>query len=238
MNTNLKIRMFSKQNIVFVLFASIMMLGCNSKAQEKTKTANTPSFAVSTENNNILYAGMPNPVTVTASVAPEKVRIFWGGAMATVLGGGRYEVSVPTSFVGKTIDVTLFAETEEDKNQKLGTVSFHVKSVSEPNVRIGLNITGGSQSKEVLLKNPFIAAIVSPDFNYGLRWEVLSYKVTFIINGDEKAPIMVNGARFSELVLNKIQNAPSGTIIEFSEIKIQSTAGIRNILNPIVVRIQ
>jgi len=79
---------------------------------------------------------------------------------------------------------------------------------------------------------------VSPDFNYGLRWEVLSYKVTFIRNGTEEPPIAVQGPRFSEDVLNKIQNAPSGTIIEFSEIKIQSTAGIRNILNPIVVRIK
>ena len=132
MNTNLKIRMFSKQNIVFVLFAFTMLFGCNSKAQKETKTANTPSFAVSTENNNILYAGIPNIVTVATSVPPEKLRIFWGGAMATDLGNRRYEVSVPSSFVGKTIDFTLFAETEESKNQKLGTVSFHVKSVSEP----------------------------------------------------------------------------------------------------------
>jgi len=238
MNTNLKTHKCNKKSKIFILFGFMSMFSFSLIAQDVIETANKSCFTISADRMNILYAGIPNPVTVAASFAPEKLRFSWGGATAKALGNGRYDIFVPDSFVGKEITFALAAETEGGKTQKLGSTTFRVKSLPEPSVHIGLNITEGRQSKEVLLKNPFITAIVSPDFNYGLRWEVLSYKVIFIINGDEEAPISVSGARFSELVLNKIKDAPSGTIIEFFEIKIQSIAGMRNITKTFVIRIE
>ena len=239
MNTNLKIHKCNEKSKIFILFAFIMLLGCNLVAQEDSKTETKSCFTISSDKMNVLYTGIPNLVSVVAtSVPPEKLHISWGGATATAVGGCRYEVFIPDSFAGRAIDFTLSAETKRGKIQKLGSITFRVKSLPEVSVFIGAYITGGRQSKEVLLENPLITARYSPDFNYHLRWEVLSYKVTFIINGDEEAPIMVSGARFSELVLNKIKDAPSGTIIEFSDIRIQSIAGMRDIQKMIVVRIQ
>ena len=238
MDTNLKAYTCNEKSKVFILFGFMLMFGVNLIAQDVIKTANKPCFAVSADKMNVLYAGIPNPVTVAASVSPEKLLISWGGATATELGNRRYDVMVPDSFVGKTILFLFSAEIEEGKIQSIGAAYFRVKPIPEPDVYVGADITGGYQSKERLLANPLIVARMSPDFNFDLRWEVVSYKVIFIINGDEEAPIMVNGARFSELVLNKIKDAPSGTMIEFSEIKIQSTAGMRNITKTFVVRIR
>ena len=61
----------------------------------------------------------------------------------------------------------------------------------------------------------------------------------FIIkNGVEDAPITVNGAAFSDQVKSKIQSASSGTIVEFSEIRIQSIAGNRSIPRTLTIRIR
>jgi len=184
---------------------------------------------------NVFYVGIPNPVSIAAPVAPEKLKINWGGATATSLGGGRYDVSVPNTLR----DVTIIVSADVgSKTQEMGRTSFRVKTVPEPTVFIGANILGGRQPKEVLLANPLITARMSPDFNYELRWQILSYRVTFVRSGVEDPPISVTGAQFPEQVKQRIQSAPSGTNVEFTEIRISSIAGTRNITTPLIVRIR
>jgi hypothetical protein len=109
------------------------------------------------------------------------------------------------------------------------------ESVSEPTIFIG-DGTGGKKTKEALLANPFV---IAKDFKYDeIEWSVLSYKVTFVVNGREEAPITVNGAEFNDQVKSRIQSASSGTIIEFSDIKIQSIAGKCLCVKVFSVRIQ
>ena len=237
MNTNPKIRVFKKQNAVFILLGFTMLFGCNLTAQDVVKAPDKPYFTISVGRMNILYVGIPNPVTIATSAAYKKLHISWGGATATELENGRYNVFVPDSLVNKTITITLSVETKKGKIQNLGSMTFRVKPIPEPIVCLGANIDGGRYPKVALLANPLITARVHPDFNFTLQWRVLSYDVTFIINGIVEPPITVQGPRFNEQVLNKIQEAPSGTVIEFSDIKIQSIAGMRDVQKLIVVRI-
>jgi gliding motility-associated protein GldM len=205
---------------------------------KSTYTVTKPTAAVAAEKMNVFYAGMPNPVAIAAPVVPEKLRISWGGANGASLGGGKYNVEVPASFVGKEIEINVSAEVEKGRTQSLGSTKFRVKSVPEPNVFVGGNISAGKQPKDAILANPFISAKMGADFNYELPWKVVSYKVTFVKNGIEAAPITVNGAGFNDQVKSSIQSSSSGMIIEFSEIKISSLAGTRNIQKPIVIRVR
>ena len=203
----------------------------------ETYTVTKPTAAVAAEKMNVFYAGIPNPVTISAPVAAEKLRINWGGASATSLGGGRYDVSVPQSMSGKTITITISADMGGGKSQAMGKTDFRVKPVPEPTATIGAGITSGRQAKDVLLTNPLIVAQMSKDFNYELRWTVVSYKVTFVRNNVEEAPIQVRGPRFPDNVVSKIRSASSGTQMEISDIKVQSIAGART-LKTILVRIK
>ncbi len=201
-------------------------------------TVTKPSAAVAAEKMNVFYANIGNPVSIAAPVAPEKLRINWGGASATSQGGGKYIVNVPTSLSGKEITVTVSAEIGGGKTQNMGSTKFRVKTVPEPSLFIGGNISGGKQPKDAILANPMVTAKMSPDFNFELRWSVLSYKVTFVKGGVEDAPITVSGGRFTEQVISKIRSASSGTIVEFTDIKIKSEAGNRAIQRPLSVRIK
>ena len=200
-------------------------------------TVTKPTAAVAAEKMNVFYAGIPNPVTISAPVAAEKLRINWGGCSATSLGGGRYDVTVPQNMAGKTVNVTVSADMGGGKTQSMGHTEFRIKPVPEPTASIGSNITSGRQPKDLLLANPLIVARMSPDFNYELRWNVVSYKVTFVKNNVEEAPITVKGGRFPDNVVSKIRSASSGTQMEISEIKVQSIAGART-LKTILVRIK
>jgi gliding motility-associated protein GldM len=196
-----------------------------------------PAAAIAAEKMNVFYAGIPNPVTIAAPVAHEKLRISWGGGTANSLGGGRYDVNVPAALVGREVTVSVSADMD-GKTQNMGSATFRVKAVPEPTISLGASIVGGKQPKEAILANPLIVARMSPDFNYELRWSVLSYKVTFVKNGVEDPPITVNGPQFTDQIKNRINTAGSGTIIEINEVKIQSIAGTRNIQKTMSVRIR
>ncbi len=200
-------------------------------------TVTKPTAAVAAEKMNVFYAGIPNPVTISAPVASEKLRINWGGCTATSLGGGRYDVTVPQSLSGRSVNITISADMGGGKSQSMGSTEFRVKPVPEPSASIGPNITSGRQPKDLLLANPLVVARMSQDFNYELRWNVVSYKVTFVKNNVEEAPILVHGGRFPDNVVSKIRSASSGTQMEISDIKVQSIAGART-LKTILIRIK
>jgi gliding motility-associated protein GldM len=220
----------------------IKLIGPDGKDQyhnfHSSYTVTKPSAAVAAEKMNVFYAGIPNPVSIAAPVAPEKLRISWGGATASSLGGGRYDVTIPSTLAGKEITVSVAADMGSGKTQNMGQTTFRVKSVPEPTVFLGANILGGRQPKEIILANPLVTARMSPDFNYELRWSILSYKMTFVVNGVEEPSVNITGPHFSDQVKSRIRSAAVGTLIEITDVKIQSIAGTRNIQKVLSIRVR
>jgi gliding motility-associated protein GldM len=220
----------------------IKLVGPDGKDQfhnfHSSYTVTRPSAAVAAEKMNVFYAGIPNPVSIAAPVAPEQLRISWGGATASPLGGGRYDVNVPTTLAGKEITISVSADMGGGKAQNMGQTTFRVKSVPEPTVFLGANILAGRQAKEIILANPLVTARMSPDFNYELRWSILSYKITFVVNGVEDPPVNVTGPQFPDQVKSRIRSASSGTLMEISDVRIQSIAGTRNVQKVLPIRIR
>jgi len=193
-----------------------------------------PSATAAAEKMNVLYAGLENPVSVSASVSAEKVSIHVSdGASQSKTGPGKYNVTVPENLIGKTITITINADIG-GKQQTMGSNTFRIKRVPDPEPVLGGKFKGGKISKNELLANPFVFAKMGDDFAYDLRWTVNSYNVTFIIKGIEDAPIQSNNNQFSEAIKSKINSCSPGTVIYFSDIKISCVAGNRT-LNPITV---
>ncbi|MCQ2271210.1 MAG: gliding motility protein GldM [Bacteroidales bacterium] len=195
-----------------------------------------PSATISADKMNVLYAGIANPISVSAPVAPDQLSVSFPGCNATRAEAGKFNVSVPTSLIGKTVDATVSANMG-GKTQAMGTTKFRVKRVPDPRSTIGANIKGGKRSKTELTANPFIRAAMGDDFAYDLKWTINSYQVIFNSKGYEDSPLTCTGAQFSEAVKSKIQKSTSGTTIIFTNIKASCEAGQRT-LDEIVVRIK
>ena len=109
---------------------------------------------------------------------------------------------------------------------------------SEPTIYVGNKILGGKIDKDTILAYPFFNATS----NDGTEWNVVSYRLTIVrqIGGNsvEDKPIAVSGAEFTEQIKSLIQTAPSGTNLEFSEIRVQGVLGTRTIATPLMVRIK
>jgi len=195
-----------------------------------------PTATIAAEKMNVLYAAIPNPVSVSAPVPPERMRVSFPGCSAKSTGGGKYDVTVPESMVGKSITISVSADMG-GKTQALGGTEFRVKRVPDPTSYIGGNIYGGKRSKQEILANPFLSARMGDDFAYDLRWTIASYRVTFVTRGVEDPPIAVAGGNFSEAIKSKINNAGSNTIVQFTDIRATSIAGQRT-LRDLMVRIR
>ncbi|MBP5711216.1 MAG: gliding motility protein GldM [Bacteroidales bacterium] len=193
-----------------------------------------PSATVAAEKMNVFYAAIPNPISVSAPVP--KVSVSIPGCQLKGTGDGKYDVTVPESMVGKTVKVTVNADMG-GKSQALGGSEFRVKRVPDPTSYIGGNIYGGKRSKQELMANPFLSARMSDDFAYDLKWKIVSYRVTFVVRGNEDPPIACSGGAFSEAVKSKINSASANTIVQFTDIRAESIAGKRT-LRDLMVRIK
>jgi len=216
----------------------IRMIGPDGLPQDHNFTDKymvmAPSATAAADKMNVLYAGIDNPVSVSASVSAEKTSISLTGGTYTKTGPGKYDINIPENLIGRTVTINISADMD-GKQLNMGSNIFRVKRVPDPEAVIGANIKSGAKiPKTELLANPFIFANMGADFVYDLRWTVNSYQVTFIIRGIEDAPIICNNRQFSDAIKNKINSSSPGTAILFSDIKASCVVGTRT-LNTITV---
>ncbi len=183
----------------------------------------------------VLYAGIPNPVSVSGPVAADKLSVSMPGCMTSSTGAGNFTVSVPESMVGRLVEATVSARVGE--SVKTGTTTFRVKRVPDPRAVLGANIRGGKRSKNEILANPTLRATMGDDFAYDLKWSITSFNVTIVAKGMEEPAIACQGSALNDKVKMAIQNASSNTEVYFTDIKATSAAGTR-VLDEFSVRIK
>ena len=191
-------------------------------------TVLTPSATIAADKMNVLYAGIANPVSVSGPVSPDKLSVSFPGCSASSQGGGKFNVSVPASLIGKTVTATVAAKVGES-SKTMGSTTFRVKRVPDPRAVLGANIRGGKRPKAEILANPVIRATMGDDFVYDLKWSVNSYRVILVVKGMEEPAIVCQGGALSEKAKAAIQKASSNTVIYFSDIKVSSEAGSRTL---------
>jgi len=184
----------------------------------------------------VLYAGIANPVSVSGPVSPDKLSISFPGCNVTSTGGGRFNVTVPASLIGKTVTATVAAKVG-GSTKTMGSTTFRVKKVPDPRGVLGAGIRGGKRSKAELLANPMIRATMGDDFVYDLKWNVNSYRVVIVNKGLEEPAIVCQGGMLSDKAKDAIQKASSNATIFFNDIKVSSEAGTRT-LDEFCVRIR
>lgn len=195
-----------------------------------------PTATVAAEKMNVFYAGIDNPVSVNAPCPPDKIHLQMSAGTATKIEAGKFNISVPASMQGKDVSVNITAEIG-GKTTSFGATTFRVKKVPDPEAKVGGRIRGGKVSKSELTVNPFLTAKMDESFAYDLKWNIKSFRVTFVIKGVEDPPIACQGGKFSESVISKIKKAGVGTAIYITDIRASSPAGERN-LNDISIRIR
>lgn len=136
------------------------------------------SVSVSADKMNVLYAGVPNPITIAAAGVPmESVSAsITAPCSLRAEGKGKYSVSVPASAIGKDVNVNVSAKID-NQEKNLGATVFRVKRIPDPVARVA-GKTGGVMGSAVFRAQLGVTA-EPEDFVFEARFQVTGFTMGF-----------------------------------------------------------
>lgn len=189
-----------------------------------------PSATVSPDKMNVIYAGIPNPFSVSAAGFPlESVHASISGGSISG-SNGKYTVNVDGGQVGKTLNINVSA-TNGGKTLNLGSQQFRVKGLPTPRAYVK-GKSGGNVPLEWLEGAGGIETQLE-DFVFDVKFRVIRFSATFINPKADAVTIPCNGGGFNGQIkgaLNSIK--PNATVI-FKDIVCEGPDGRQKVLDGI-----
>ncbi|TCC93284.1 gliding motility protein GldM [Pedobacter frigiditerrae] len=186
-----------------------------------------PSATVSSTNLNVIYAGIPNPFSVSApgfSLESIKASIS-GGSMSG--GAGKFIVNVPGSMVGQQVTINV-SGTVDGKSLGLGSNAFRVKPIPNPMARIS-GKTGGIISGSRVPSETINATI--DNFEFDVKVRVTKFTLVIIKPRQEPQTIYCTGDTFSGAAKAAMANLPFNSRIIIDNVQAQMPDGRTPTLN-------
>lgn len=192
---------------------------------------------IASDNLNIIYAGIPNPFSVSVPGFPaDKVNASVSDGSFSKTGAGKYEANMPSSMVGKKVSINV-AVTMDQGSRQIGTQEYIVKRIPDPVAQIN-GITEGDIPVTTLKVSPGIGAVLRDFYFQGVKFDVTSFECMFIPRRQDAKIEQNSGARWNGKVADFIQNAKPGDQIIFRKIKAIGPDKTVRPLNPIPLQIK
>lgn len=188
---------------------------------EQKFTVAPPSVAVSADYMNVVYAGIENPVTISAAgVASQNLRVSIDKGTITSAGGsGKFIIKA--SEPGK-VTVTV-SSTEGGVTKKQGQVTFRVKMLPKPSVKVsGKGGADNKVTKTICGQMNYVTAMPE-NFDLTIPYKVLEWEMLLKIGGQ---PLLFtgNGASLTTEAKNALKRVTPGSTI-YMDVKAQSPDG-------------
>lgn len=195
----------------------------NLKSVDKTieYMVGQSTASIALDKMNVLYIGVDNPITVSASGAGDdrvSLSITGGGGPAPIKqGNGKYIVRVNSVTDDCWINVNVDGKSGS-RNQ------FRVRTVPEAQAYVGGQPSGTQVNAGAFKAQPGVAAGIK-NFPFQLNYEVVSYTFTCDTD-DDIVSIPVTGALFQGAVKRAIdQNVKPGRMVTIENIKVRNPDG-------------
>jgi gliding motility-associated protein GldM len=198
---------------------------------EQTYQVAKPSATVSPDKMNVIYAGIPNPFSVSAAgFALESVSASISGGSINKVGSGQYSVSVGGDQVGKTLNITVSAS-NAGKSLNLGSQQFRVKALPTPRAYIK-GKSGGNVPLEWMEGAGAIDTQLE-DFVFDVKFRVVRFSATFINPRSDAVTVVNNGGGFTGQVKGALNSLKPGATIIFKDIVCEGPDGRQKVLDGI-----
>jgi len=204
------------------------------ETKPQTYQVAAPSATVSSDKLNVIYAGIPNPFTISAAGFPNINASITGGGSLTG-SGGKYMINVPGSLVGKEVSISV-SGTNAGKTVNLGAPKFRVKAIPAPVAKVGGY--GGGDIASVQLKSESEIEADLDDFPFDVKFRILRFELTVIKPRSDAITISGQGGNFTGAVRNAINAVSPGTTVIFSDIVSQGPDGRQKVLPQLVFKVK
>jgi gliding motility-associated protein GldM len=183
-------------------------------------TVGSPGGAsVGLDKMNVMYIGVPNPVTIASSTGWDKTSVSisgGGGSLSSNGGNGKYIANVTSQTEDCTITVTA--------DGKPSIFKFRVRNVPEAQAYVGGQPSGANVNAGAFKAQGGVGAGIK-NFPFELEYNVQSFTFTCDTD-DDIISIPVQGANFAGTVRNAInQHVQAGRMGTIDDIKVKGPDG-------------
>ncbi|MFV0522087.1 MAG: gliding motility protein GldM [Mangrovibacterium sp.] len=195
-----------------------------------------PSATISPTKMNVFYMNIANPISVSVpGVASKDVKISMSNGRIETQDGELMVFPTAEDLTGKKTEVFVDAITN-GKTTRVATMVFRVKKVPDPVAQVaGKN--GGIIRKENMLAEQGVFAELL-DFDFDLKFKVLSFDVTMVGNGGYNVTLKSNTARFTPEMKQAIAQQQPNSVIYFDNIVAKGDDNSTRTLRPVSFKIQ
>lgn len=194
----------------------------------ETYNVGASTTSISADKMNVLYIGLPNPISISAAGVPaESVNASISVGNIRKQGAGNYVVTVTNP--GRAI-INVVANVD-GKTKSLGSKEFRVKMIPDPVLKVGMNKSGVMKAADFKVQGGLRADLENFEFE-GVKYDVVSYRVGIEARGRDYVEGDANSAYFPSNVVAAIRSLRAGDQVYFDNVKVKGPDGIvRNMGN-------
>lgn len=203
---------------------------------QSSYTVIEPGVTISPTMMNVLYAGINNPISISAPGIP-MTDINASMTNGTLTRNGNQWVA-RVSAIGQTATINVSA-TLNGASRQLGSMTFRIRKLPDPNpyLLIGQNQYKGTPrriSKASLMGCSGVKAALD-DGVLDIQYTVVAFKTIFFDSMGNAIPESSAGASFSERQREQFRRLKPGARFFISEIKAKGPDGITRDISPMEV---
>jgi hypothetical protein len=178
--------------------------------------SNDPGEVIQPASTQYLYAGVDNPVTLTAryGLAPQVIHVEARGAKVRKSGPGRYQIQ-PDRPGKVTVTVRFDGELTPSVYQ------YIARSLPDPEAVLGDSLRGGRVTPDVIARQKTLHARYSEDFDFQADCPVVSFQLTRIRPRADPEEAGNEGGIFNPEVSRLLETARPGDRLLFHEIAVR-----------------
>nr|WP_297652908.1 gliding motility protein GldM [uncultured Prevotella sp.] len=184
------------------------------------------SATVAADMMNVLYAGYPNPISISVPGVPANaVSATMTGGSFLSKGNGHF-IATPSA-VGKDVTIQVTAR-DKGKVRNIPPFVFHVRKLPDPTAYIAMGterFRGGGLPKGSLMGAAGIHAAID-DGLLDIPFKVLGFETVFFDNMGNAIPLASAGSSFSERQREEFRKLPRNRRFYISHIRAVGPDGI------------
>jgi gliding motility-associated protein GldM len=185
-----------------------------------------PSAVVSPDKMNVLYIGVPNPLSISAPGIPKeslKVSISGGSIIGSA---GHYTANV--SSLG-TAKVTVMG----DNGMVLGASEFRVKRIPDPKPQFAGKSGGKTSAANIRGQDRLFAKLEG--FEFDAKFNVTRFNLLIIKPRQDVVQLTTTGGELTSAMRSALNGVTPGTTVVFQDIIAVGPDGTQRGLDPIVL---
>ncbi|MFI5137924.1 MAG: gliding motility protein GldM [Sphingobacteriales bacterium] len=200
------------------------------KTPDQTYMVARPSAVVSPDKMNVLYIGLPNPVSISApGIAAKDLKVSMTGG--SISGSGEHWTANVTSIGQATINVS--GELTKGKTSMLGSTMFRVKRIPDPKAEFAGKSGGNTSAANIRAQDRVFAKL--DNFEFDAKFSVTRFTLMIAKPRQDVITYSTSGNELSAQMKTLINSVTPGTTVIFKDIIAVGPDGSPRGLDPIAL---